>query len=65
MVWGTHPFVTPPFTSINVGTWLHNVAPVVGQDNHAILSDVLGYSADRIAELAAKDVIGTEPKGLG
>ncbi|NND67295.1 MAG: CoA transferase, partial [Halioglobus sp.] len=27
---GTHPFVTPPFTSVNVGVWLHSVAPVVG-----------------------------------
>jgi len=62
---GTHPFVTPPFTSINVGTWLHSVAPVVGQDNRAILSEVLGYSAEKIAELEAKDVIGTVPKGLG
>lgn len=61
---GVHPFVTPPFTSKNVGTWLHNVAPVVGQDNHAILGAVLGYSAEKIAELEAKDVIGSVPKGL-
>lgn len=36
-----------------------HLAPTLGQHNHEVLGDVLGLSADEIAELEADEVIGT------
>ncbi|MFN8626174.1 MAG: CoA transferase [Candidatus Binatia bacterium] len=40
-------------------------APLLGEHNYEILHGELGLSDDEIAQLAAKDVVGTVPKGLG
>ena len=32
-------------------------APPIGEDTFAVLSDLLGYDTDRIAELAAAEVL--------
>jgi len=61
---GTHSFVTTPFLSRHTQRWLNLPAPLVGQDNHAILRSVLGYSDAKIKELEVLEVIGTTPKGL-
>jgi crotonobetainyl-CoA:carnitine CoA-transferase CaiB-like acyl-CoA transferase len=62
---GEHYYVTAPFRSRHTGRWINRPAPVLGQDNHVILKSVLGYSDERIAELERKNVIGTQPAGLG
>ena len=43
------------FSGSNVG--LDTPAPSLGQDNEQIFREVLGYSDDRVAELAAASVI--------
>lgn len=62
---GMHPFVTPPFRSRHVASWLRNPAPTLGQDNHQLLRSVLAYSDEKIAELEALGVIGDTPLGMG
>jgi crotonobetainyl-CoA:carnitine CoA-transferase CaiB-like acyl-CoA transferase len=41
---------------------LRRVAPTLGQDNDAILRGRLGLTEAEMADLAARDVIGTVPK---
>ena len=36
---------------------VERAAPTFGRDNYEVLSDILGYDADRIAELAAAAVL--------
>ena len=62
---GAHYCVTAPFRSRHTTQWINRPAPVLGQDNHAILKTVLGYSDERIEKLQRQDVIGTQPTGLG
>lgn len=50
---------TPP-----EGGWLKRAAPMMGQDNHAVLSKLLDVSAAEIAALEAKGVLATRPKGM-
>jgi crotonobetainyl-CoA:carnitine CoA-transferase CaiB-like acyl-CoA transferase len=61
---GAHDCVTTPFRSRKVERWLRCPAPAIGQDNHAILKTVLGFSDSRIADLESREVIGTKPTGL-
>jgi crotonobetainyl-CoA:carnitine CoA-transferase CaiB-like acyl-CoA transferase len=61
---GTHSLVTTPFLSRHTQRWLDLPAPFLGQHNHRVLSDVLGYSDQKIQELEALEVIGTIPKGV-
>jgi crotonobetainyl-CoA:carnitine CoA-transferase CaiB-like acyl-CoA transferase len=62
---GTHPLVTVPFRFASRSEpWLHSPAPVLGQDNRAILSRIVGLTDSEIDALEASEVIGTHPKGL-
>jgi len=56
-----HPSL--PFRYASVDRWLATPAPMLGQHNHEILTD-LGLSAEEIAALEADDQIGTTPLGL-
>jgi crotonobetainyl-CoA:carnitine CoA-transferase CaiB-like acyl-CoA transferase len=53
-----------PFRYASVERWLRSPAPTLGHHNHEILVDDLGLTEDRYAELEAKGIIGTWPKGL-
>ncbi|HTW55495.1 MAG TPA: CoA transferase [Thermoplasmata archaeon] len=53
------PGVAPKFSATPGGVW--RGAPWLGQDNTAILAGLLGYPAERIAELGRLGVIGEEP----
>ncbi len=55
------PGIAPKFERTPGRVW--RGAPWLGQDNRAVLADLLGYSPTRIAELAALGVIGEEPPG--
>jgi crotonobetainyl-CoA:carnitine CoA-transferase CaiB-like acyl-CoA transferase len=62
---GTHPMVTVPFRyATNSQPWTRSPAPVLGQHNREILSQVVGLSDSEIDALEAEEVIGTHPKGL-
>jgi crotonobetainyl-CoA:carnitine CoA-transferase CaiB-like acyl-CoA transferase len=62
---GTHPIVTVPFRfATRDEPWLRSPAPLLGQDNREILSDIVGLSDPEIDALEAADVIGTHPKEL-
>jgi len=65
---GKHLHVTTPFSFASMQQhqqhWLHQAAPVVGQHNHPILSQLLGLNAIEINLLEQEEVIGTQLKGL-
>ena len=60
---GTQQYPSLPFRYASVDRWLHTPAPMLGEHNHEILTD-LGLSAEEIAALEADDQIGTTPLGL-
>ena len=60
---GAQAYPSLPFRYASVDRWLHTAAPMLGQHNHEILTD-LGLSAEEIAALEADDQIGTIPLGL-
>jgi CoA:oxalate CoA-transferase len=47
----------PAFKFGNVAAKARNYVPALGADNAAVLSSVLGYSADRIAALYEKQIL--------
>jgi crotonobetainyl-CoA:carnitine CoA-transferase CaiB-like acyl-CoA transferase len=65
-----HPVVGPhhvpalPFKYRSVAHWYRRAAPTLGQDNEAILTDLLGLDASSISALTAAGVIGSRPGGL-
>ncbi len=61
---GKHLFVTTPFRFKSVDKWLHKPAPVVGEDNHAILRNIIGLTDSEIEQLEQQEVIGTRLKGV-
>ena len=61
---GRHPAPGMPYRFASVERWLHRATPTLGQDNHDVLSRVLGLSDDEIASLEDAGVIGTRPVGL-
>ena len=46
------------------GRCVRRLAPDFGADNHAILREVAGLSAEEIASLEAEGVIGSTPIGV-
>jgi crotonobetainyl-CoA:carnitine CoA-transferase CaiB-like acyl-CoA transferase len=60
---GERDYPSLPFRYASVDRWLRRAAPMLGEHNHEILTD-LGLSDDEIAELEASDLIGTRPLGL-
>jgi crotonobetainyl-CoA:carnitine CoA-transferase CaiB-like acyl-CoA transferase len=61
---GTFLSTAMPFRLDSVpGAWLRASAPLLGQHNAEILAEA-GLTPARIAELAARGVIGTRPAGL-
>jgi crotonobetainyl-CoA:carnitine CoA-transferase CaiB-like acyl-CoA transferase len=60
---GERDYPSLPFRFASVDRWLRTSAPMLGQHNHELLTE-LGLSADEIAELEANDLIGTKPLGL-
>ena len=46
------------------GGWLKRAAPMMGQDNHAVLVKLLDVSEAEIEALEAKGVLATRPKGM-
>jgi len=61
---GKHLFVSNPLRFASLKQWINKPAPVVGEDNHAILTSILGLSATEIAELEAQEIIGQTLKHL-
>jgi crotonobetainyl-CoA:carnitine CoA-transferase CaiB-like acyl-CoA transferase len=63
---GSHPMVTVPFRfASNDKPWTHTPAPLIGEHNREILSEIVGLTGEEIDALEADEVIGTHPKGLG
>jgi crotonobetainyl-CoA:carnitine CoA-transferase CaiB-like acyl-CoA transferase len=62
---GTHPLSTVPFRFASRDEagqpWLRRRAPLLGEHSEEILRDLLGLTEDELADLRAKQVIGTEP----
>jgi crotonobetainyl-CoA:carnitine CoA-transferase CaiB-like acyl-CoA transferase len=63
-VLGRHPAPGMPYRFAGVERWLHRATPTLGQDNHDVLSRILGLSDAEIAVLEDDGVIGTRPTGL-
>ncbi len=63
-VLGRHPAPGLPYRFASVDHWLHRATPTLGQDNHDVLSRILGLSGEAIAELEEAAVIGDRPTGL-
>jgi crotonobetainyl-CoA:carnitine CoA-transferase CaiB-like acyl-CoA transferase len=60
---GERDYPSLPFRFASIDRWLRTSAPMLGQHNHELLTE-LGVSPDEIAELEANDLIGTTPLGL-
>ena len=56
---GPHAQPSAPYRENGEPYPMRRPAPTLGQDNEAVLSELLGLSPQDIAELSAKGVIGT------
>lgn len=62
---GSGLYPRPPFAPLaGQPRWLHRTPPTLGEHNREILRDRCGLTESDIAELAAREVIGTRPKGV-
>ncbi len=65
---GTQPFATVPFRfkslDLNQIGWLKNAAPLLGEQNTQILTEILGLSDAEIADLENHGIIGRMPRGV-
>jgi crotonobetainyl-CoA:carnitine CoA-transferase CaiB-like acyl-CoA transferase len=61
---GAMPLPSLPFRYASIDRWFRTPAPTIGQHNAAVLSGILGLSADELRDLAAEGVIGTRPEGV-
>ena len=59
---GELPHPAPPYRVGEAPFDIDRPAPTLGQHNHEVLSEVLGLTADQIATLADKGIIGTKPR---
>ncbi len=57
---GAHAQPSAPYREDDAPYAVRRPAPTLGQDNHAVLADLLGLSKDEIAALGEKGIIGTE-----
>ena len=63
---GTHPVTTVPFRfATNERPWIRRPAPLVGEHNREILSEIVGLTDAEIDALETEEIIGTRPQGLG
>ncbi|MYA74137.1 MAG: CoA transferase [Acidimicrobiaceae bacterium] len=61
---GTHRIPGLPFRFASVDRWIRTSAPTFGQDNHQVLGDLLGFDAERLAQLTDARVIADRPAGF-
>jgi crotonobetainyl-CoA:carnitine CoA-transferase CaiB-like acyl-CoA transferase len=61
---GTHPVPGMPYRFASVDRWTHRATATMGQDNHDVLTRILGLTDSEVAQLEADGIIGTQPKGL-
>jgi len=60
---GTYPFVGPVIKLSKISAKLRMPPPALGEHNEYVLGHLLGLSADEIADLEEKKIIGKEPPG--
>ena len=58
---GRHPVFGMPFRWTGIERWVHGAAPSLGQHNTEVLTGILGYTAEQVADLERRQVIGTRP----
>lgn len=58
---GRHPYPSFPARIDGEHPPIRKVGPMLGEDNHYVLSKILGLSAAEIARLEAERIIGTRP----
>jgi crotonobetainyl-CoA:carnitine CoA-transferase CaiB-like acyl-CoA transferase len=61
---GTNEVPGLPFRFSEIDHWVRMPAPMIGQHNDEILGE-LGLEPEQLAELAATNVVGTRPLGVG
>ncbi len=62
---GSGWYPRPPFAPLaGQSRWLYRTPPTLGEHNEEILRDMCGLTESDVAELAAREVIGTRPKGV-
>ena len=54
----------PPFARLDDIDWLRRTPPTLGQHTSEVLTELCGLTDTELERLAAKEVIGTRPKGL-
>ena len=65
-----HPVVGPrltptlPFRFASVERWIRTPGPTLGQHNHDIIVDELGFDEDYYQSLVERTIVGTRPVGL-
>ncbi len=61
---GKHLFVSNPMHFASVDHWLNKPAPIVGEDNHKVLKNLLNLSDTELQSLEKAQVIGDRLIGL-
>ena len=62
---GPHEVIGVPFRfRSRTDGWIRSASPTLGQHTEQVLTEVLGYSAEQVAQLRAALVIGEVPLGL-
>jgi crotonobetainyl-CoA:carnitine CoA-transferase CaiB-like acyl-CoA transferase len=61
---GSHPVPVQPFRYHGIDRWIRSPAPMLGQHNSEVLTEICGLSADEIDDLRAAGVIGERPVGV-
>jgi crotonobetainyl-CoA:carnitine CoA-transferase CaiB-like acyl-CoA transferase len=61
---GPHTVPTLPYTFASVDRWYRSAAPLLGEHNVEILTELLSLDPATVEELTAGKIIGTRPLGL-